>query len=76
LEQDIDLEGEEPDTMIKKKVREKRKQKSGLGMRGRIDKVAAELSEIASPSPNPNPNRGVQNSKRKAGPADIGLGAK
>jgi hypothetical protein len=54
-EEDMDLDNEVPDTMIKKKSGGK--QKKGLTVRGQIDKVAAELAG--------NPNLEVQ--KRKAG---------
>jgi hypothetical protein len=56
-EEDMDLDDEVPDTMIKKKGG--KKQKKGLKVRGQIDKVAAELA--CHPSPN------LEVRKRKAG---------
>jgi hypothetical protein len=54
------LEDEEPDTLIKKKKTSK-KQEKGLALRDKVNKVAEDMNDIASP-----------NQKRKAGP-DIGL---
>ena len=56
-EEDMDLDDEVPDTMIKKKG--SKKQKKGLTVRGEIDKAAAQLEG------HPSPNLEVR--KRRAG---------
>ena len=67
-EEDMDLEDEELDTVIKKNKKSGKKQKAGVGMRDRINKVAAGLTrrDIGL-------NLDVQ--KRKAG-SDIEVGAR
>jgi hypothetical protein len=56
----MDLEGEEPDTVIKRKSG--KKQKKGHSMRDHINKVAAELTQSNTAGSNPDVH------KRKAGP--------
>ncbi|KAF8488759.1 hypothetical protein F5888DRAFT_1893246 [Russula emetica] len=65
LEEDIELGGEEPDTMINMKKKSSKEQERGPAMRDCINKAAAGLNDSVSP------NSDVQ--KRKAGP-DIGPG--
>ncbi|KAF8484275.1 hypothetical protein F5888DRAFT_1835048 [Russula emetica] len=64
-EEDIELGGEEPDTMINMKKKSSKEQERGPAMRDCINKAAAGLNDSMSP------NSDVQ--KRKAGP-DIGPG--
>ncbi|KAF8488564.1 hypothetical protein F5888DRAFT_1910766 [Russula emetica] len=64
-EEDIELGGEEPDTMINMKKKSSKEQERGPAMRDCINKAAAGLNDSVSP------NSDVQ--KRKAGP-DIGPG--
>ncbi|KAF8504754.1 hypothetical protein F5888DRAFT_1853265 [Russula emetica] len=64
-EEDIELGGEEPDTMINMKKKSSKEQERGPAMRDCINKAAAGLNDSVSP------NSDVQ--KRKAGP-NIGPG--